>query len=98
MRDTNKSDNGITDKLANLTESQSYMAVEFEKMQEDMKRLKNEIEDVQRNVEYQTVEQHYLLADIKCREEKNINRILWFVTVYCGSQLLTEIAKVILHI
>lgn len=39
MRDTNKSDNGITDKLANLTKSQSYMAVEFEKMQKDIKEL-----------------------------------------------------------
>ena len=28
-----------TEKLANLTESQSYMAVEFEKMQKDMKEL-----------------------------------------------------------
>ena len=74
------------------------MALEFEKMQEEMNRLKMEMEDVQRNVEYQTVEQHYLLADIKCREEKNINRILWFVATYCGGQLLAEIAKVILHI
>ena len=89
---------GYKEKLANLTESQSYMALEFEKMQEEMNRLKMEMEDVQRNVEYQTVEQHYLLADIKCREEKNINRILWFVATYCGGQLLAEIAKVILHI
>ena len=86
------------EKLANLTESQSYMAVEFEKMQEDMNRLKMEMEVVQRNVEYQTVEQHYLLADIKYREEKNINRILWFVAAYSGGQLLAVIAKVILHI
>nr|DAJ67185.1 MAG TPA: hemolysin [Caudoviricetes sp.] len=33
-------DTGITEKLANLTESQSYMAVEFEKMQEDIRDLK----------------------------------------------------------
>ena len=28
----NKKDTGITEKVANLTESQSYMAVEFENM------------------------------------------------------------------
>lgn len=86
-----------TEHLANLTESQSYMAVEFDKMQSDMKRLKEEMEDLQRNVKYQTVEQHYLLADVKSREEKNVNRILWFAIAYAGGQLLGEIAKVILH-
>lgn len=35
-----KTDTGITEKLANLTESQTYMALEFEKMQEDMKVLR----------------------------------------------------------
>lgn len=98
MRDTNKSDNGITEKLANLTEGQSYMAVEFEKMQEEMKLLKNEMEDMQRNVRFQTIENHYLLADVKCREEKNINRILWFVAAYFLAQLLGEIAKVMLRV
>lgn len=34
-----KTDTNVTDKLANLTESQSYMAVEFEKMQKDIKEL-----------------------------------------------------------
>ena len=86
-----------TEKLANLTESQSYMAVEFEKMQEDMKRLKNEMEDVQRNVKFQTIENHYLLADVKFIEEKIINRILWFVAAYFLAQLLGEIAKVMLR-
>ena len=86
-----------TEKLANLTESQSYMAVEFEKMQEDMKRLKNEMEDVQRNVKFQTIENHYLLADVKFIEEKIINRILWIVAAYFLAQLLGEIAKVMLR-
>lgn len=35
-----KTDTNITEHLANLTESQSYMAVEFEKMQEDIRDLK----------------------------------------------------------
>ena len=52
MRDTNKSDNGITEKLANLTESQSYMAVEFKKMQEEMKSLKEYVHLLQANLEY----------------------------------------------
>lgn len=34
-----KIDTGYTEKLANLTESQSYMALEFEKMQKDMQDL-----------------------------------------------------------
>ena len=84
-------------KIANLVESQSYMAVEFDKMQSDIKRLKEEMEDLQRNVKYQTVENHYLLADVKSREEKNVNRIFWFAIAYAGGQLLGEIAKVILH-
>lgn len=73
------------------------MAVEFDKMQSDMKRLKEEMEDLQRNVKYQTTENHYLLADVKCREEKNVNRIFWFAIAYAGGQLLGEIAKVILY-
>ena len=41
-----------TEHLANLTESQSYMAVEFEKMQKDMKSLKEHVYLLQSNLEY----------------------------------------------
>lgn len=41
-----------TEKLANLTEGQSYMAVEFKKMQEEMKSLKEYVYLLQTNLEY----------------------------------------------
>ena len=40
------------EKLANLTEGQSYMAVEFKKMQEEMKSLKECVYLLQTNLEY----------------------------------------------
>lgn len=49
---SDKKDIYVTEKLANLTESQSYMAVEFKKMQEEMKSLKEYVHLLQANLEY----------------------------------------------
>lgn len=80
----NKTDTGITEKLANLTESQTYMALEFEKMQEDMKVLRKLMLHLQCNFRATKREYNWLFANRLDMVDKTINEmklilIVWFV-------------------
>lgn len=73
-----------TDKLANLTESQSYMAVEFEKMQQDMKELKEWNIHLQNNFRATKQEYNWLFANRLAMVDKSIDKvkimlIVWFI-------------------
>lgn len=73
-----------TDKLANLTESQSYMAVEFEKMQEEMKLLKEWNIHLQNNFRATKQEYNWLFANRLDMVDKSIDKvkimlIVWFI-------------------
>lgn len=77
-------DTGITEKLANLTESQSYMAVEFEKMQEDVETLKELMFRLQINFKVTKKEYNWLFANRLDMVDKSIDKvkiltIAWFV-------------------
>lgn len=77
-------DTGITDKLANLTEGQSYMAVEFEKMQEEMKELKEWNLHLQNNFRATKQEYNRLFTNMLDIVDKSINiakliLIVWFI-------------------
>ena len=77
-------DTGITEKLANLTESQSYMAVEFEKMQEEMKELKEWNLHLQNNFRATKQEYNWLFANRLDMVDKTIDKvkimlIVWFI-------------------
>ena len=73
-----------TEKLANLTESQSYMAVEFEKMQEEMKLLKEWNIHLQNNFRATKQEYNWLFANRLDMVDKSIDKvkimlIVWFI-------------------
>ncbi len=77
-------DTGITEKLANLTESQSYMAVEFEKMQEDVETLKELMFRLQINFKVTKKEYNWLFANRLDMVDKSIDKvklilIVWFI-------------------
>lgn len=77
-------DTGITEKLANLTESQSYMAVEFEKMQKDMRTLKELMFHLQNNFRATKKEYNCLFANRLDMVDKSIDKvkiltIAWFI-------------------
>lgn len=72
------------EKLANLTESQSYMAVEFEKMQEEMKLLKEWNIHLQNNFRATKQEYNWLFANRLDMVDKSIDKvklilIVWFI-------------------
>lgn len=77
-------DTGITEKLANLTESQSYMAVEFERMQKDMETLKELMFRLQINFKATKKEYNWLFANRLDMVDKSIDKvkiltIAWFI-------------------
>lgn len=77
-------DTGITEKLANLTESQSYMAVEFEKMQKDMRTLKELMFHLQNNFRATKKEYNCLFANRLNMIDESIDKvklilIVWFI-------------------
>lgn len=79
-----KTDANVTDKLANLTESQSYMAVEFEKMQKDMRTLKELMFRLQTNFKVTKKEYNWLFASRLDMVDKSIDKvklilIVWFI-------------------
>lgn len=79
-----KTDANITDKLANLTEGQSYMAVEFEKMQKDMETLKELMFRLQINFKATKKEYNQLFASRLNMVDKSIDKvklilIVWFI-------------------
>lgn len=73
-----------TDQLANLTESQSYMAVEFEKMQKDMKELQETMLYVQSNWKFTKTEFSWFFANRLNMIDESIEKaklilIVWFI-------------------
>ena len=79
-----KTDANVTDKLANLTESQSYMAVEFEKMQKDMRTLKELMFHLQNNFRATKKEYNCLFANRINMIDESIDKvklilIVWFI-------------------
>lgn len=73
-----------TDQLANLTESQSYMAVEFEKMQKDMKELQESMLYVQSNWKFTKTEFNWFFANRLNMIDESIEKvklilIVWFI-------------------
>lgn len=72
------------EKLANLTESQSYMAVEFEKMQKDMKELQETMLYVQSNWKFTKTEFSWFFANRLNMIDESIEKaklilIVWFI-------------------
>lgn len=72
------------EKLANLTEGQSYMAVEFEKMQEEMKELKEWNIHLQNNFRATKQEYNWLFVSRLDMVDKSIDKvklilIVWFI-------------------
>lgn len=72
------------EKLANLTEGQSYMAVEFEKMQKDMKDLQESMLHIQNNWRWTYKEYNWLFANRLDMVDKSIDKvklilIVWFI-------------------
>lgn len=72
------------EKLANLTEGQSYMAVEFEKMQKDMKGLHESMLHLQNNFRATRQEYNWLFASRLNMVDKSIDKvklilIVWFI-------------------
>ena len=79
-----KTDTNVTDKLANLTEGQSYMAIEFEKMQEDVETLKELMFRLQINFKVTKKEYNWLFANRLDMVDKSIDKvklilIVWFI-------------------
>lgn len=79
-----KTDANVTEKLANLTESQSYMAVEFERMQKDMETLKELMYRLQINFKVTKKEYNQLFASRLDMVDKSIDKvklilIVWFI-------------------
>ena len=77
-------DTGITEKLANLTESQTYMALEFERMQKDMRTLKELMFHLQNNFRATKQEYNWLFANRLDMVDKSIDKvklilIVWFI-------------------
>lgn len=73
-----------TEKLANLTESQSHMAIEFEKMQKDMKELQETMLYVQSNWKFTKTEFSWFFANRLNMIDESIEKaklilIVWFI-------------------
>lgn len=84
MRNTHKTDTGYTEKLANLTEGQSHMAIEFEKMQKDMKELQESMLYVQSNWKFTKREFSWFFANRLNMIDESIDKvkltlIVWFI-------------------
>lgn len=97
MRDTNKTDTNITDKLANLTESQSYMAVEFEKMQKDMRTLKELMFHLQINFKATKKEYNSLFVSRLDMVDKSIDKVELILIVWFIFTLVITILGAIYH-
>ena len=79
-----KTDTNVTEKLANLTESQSYMAVEFENIQKDMKELQESMLYVQSNWKFTKTEFSWFFANRLNMIDESIEKaklilIVWFI-------------------
>lgn len=90
-------DTGITEKLANLTESQSYMAVEFEKMQKDMKELQEWNLHLQNNFRATKREYNWLFANSLDMLDKSIDKVKLMLIVWFIFTLVTTVLGATYH-
>ena len=86
-----------TEKLANLTESQSYMTVEFEKMQEEMKELKEWNLHLQNNFRATKQEYNWLFASRLDMVDKSIDKVKLILTVWFIFTLVITVLGAIYH-
>lgn len=86
-----------TEKLANLTEGQSYMAVEFEKMQEEMKELKEWNLHLQNNFRATKQEYNWLFANRLDMVDKSIDKVKLILIVWFIFTLVITILGAIYH-
>lgn len=93
----NQKGNGITDKLANLTESQSYMAVEFEKMQEEMKELQESMLYVQSNWKFTKTEFSWFFANRLNMIDESIEKVKLILIVWFIFTVLINVLGAIYH-
>ena len=92
-----KTDTNVTEKLANLTESQSYMAVEFEKMQKDMKELKEWNLHLQNNFRATKQEYNWLFANRLDMVDKSIDKVKLILIVWFIFTLVITVLGAIYH-
>ena len=86
-----------TDQLANLTESQSYMAVEFEKMQKDMKDLQETMLDVQSNWKFTKTEFSWFFANRLNMIDESIDKVKLILIVWFIFTVLITVLGAIYH-
>lgn len=92
-----KKDTGVTEKLANLTEGQSYMAVEFEKMQKDMKDLQESMLHIQNNWRWTYKEYNWLFANRLDMVDKSIDKVKLILIVWFIFTVLITVLGAIYH-
>lgn len=85
------------EKLANLTESQSYMAVEFEKMQEDMKELQESMLYVQSNWKFTKTEFNWFFANRLNMIDESIDKVKLILIVWFIFTLVITVLGAIYH-
>ena len=92
-----KTDANVTDKLANLTEGQSYMAIEFEKMQEDVETLKELMFRLQINFKVTKKEYNWLFANRLDMVDKSIDKVKLILIVWFIFTVVITVLGVIYH-
>lgn len=92
-----KTDTNFTEKLANLTESQSYMAVEFEKMQKDMKELQESMLYVQSNWKFTKTEFNWFFANRLNMIDESIEKVKLILIVWFIFTLVITVLGAIYH-
>ena len=86
-----------TEKLANLTEGQSYMAVEFEKMQKNMKDLQESMLHIQNNWRWTYKEYNWLFANRLDMVDKSIDKVKLILIVWFIFTVLITVLGAIYH-
>ncbi|MDB6212453.1 hypothetical protein PNO24_00735 [Gemella haemolysans] len=92
-----KTDANVTDKLANLTEGQSYMAIEFEKMREDVETLKELMFRLQINFKVTKKEYNWLFANRLDMVDKSIDKVKLILIVWFIFTLVITVLGAIYH-
>lgn len=85
------------EKLANLTEGQSYMAVEFEKMQKDMKDLQESMLHIQNNWRWTYKEYNWLFANRLNMIDESIDKVKLILIVWFIFTVLITVLGAIYH-
>lgn len=92
-----KTDTNVTEKLANLTESQSYMAVEFEKMQQDIRDLEESMLHLQKNWTWAYIEYNWLFASRLDMVDKSIDKVKLILIVWLIFTVVITVLGAIYH-